>query len=117
MAVAAVTEATEAMEPTEMSSMPATMTTVSPRARRPTMTIDWLRLFMRFCQDRNSGCSQMTMTTMRMSARTSDRLSTPTTFTTRFSRPTCWSAAVRGSLRGVPPGPARAATRPAVSRS
>ena len=57
MAEAAVTEATEAMDPTEMSSMPATMTTVSPMASRPTMTIDWLRLFMRFCQLRNSGCS------------------------------------------------------------
>ena len=56
MAEAAVTEATEAMEPTEISSMPATMTTVSPIASRPTMTMDWLRLFMRFCQDRNSGC-------------------------------------------------------------
>ena len=80
MADAAVTEATDAMEPTEMSSMPATMTTVWPTARRPTMTIDWLRLFRRFCQERNSGCRsrcQMMTTTMTTMAMSNERLSTP----------------------------------------
>ena len=63
--------------------MPATMTTVWPMAIRPTMTIDWLRLFMRFCQERNSGWSQTTTVTMAMSARISERLSTPMVLMTR----------------------------------
>ena len=107
IAEAAVTEATEAIDPTEMSSMPATMTTVSPMARRPTMTIDWLRLFMRFCQLRNNGCSQTMTAMMPISARTSERLSTPTALIRRRSVDSCPSGEA-GAADGPLPPPALA---------
>ena len=47
-------DATLAIEPTEMSRAPATMTTVSPIASNPTITMLWARLFIRFCQDQKN---------------------------------------------------------------
>ncbi len=107
MAEAAVTEATEAIEPTEMSSMPATMTTVSPMASRPTMTIDWLRLFIRFCQLRKSGCSQTMTAMMPMSASSSDRLSTPTMLMTRRTGLTRSSPGSTAGCDSLIPSPLR----------
>ena len=103
IADAAVTDATEAMEPTEISSMPATMTTVSPTASRPTMTIDWLRLFMRFCQLRNSGWAQTIRTTMKIRAPMSEMLSTPTALMMR--RNVLTSSSPAGGALGPAPLP------------
>ncbi len=82
---AATTEPIDAIEPIEMSSAPAMITTVSPTASSPTITIAWARLFQRFCQEKNllpplspnQPLTTVTRRTRTTSANMSERLSAP----------------------------------------
>jgi hypothetical protein len=78
-----------------MSSAPAMMTTVSPMASSPTMTMAWARLFHRFCQVKNlsppAKPTKRLMTVMSRtrttSAKMSERLSAPMKLTNRRKAP------------------------------
>ena len=121
------TEATLAIEPIEMSRAPPTITTVSPIASKPTITMLWARLFTRFCHDQKKlpPCTPMSgaMTLMRIiritSAPINDRLSTPTAVTIRRRPPRARRVGagmgVSAALTAVPLLPSR--PRPALLSS